>query len=99
MDIYDSEGEFLEVYIVMLLTDNEKLDPFKVIENSFHEEPFSEFGEALLDNGLDHYEGEVVLNTEERCVVKVGELFYVITRAAVESGWEYTVVPQVEFVK
>jgi hypothetical protein len=81
MDIYDSDGEYLEIYIGMLISSNSITKKIGVIGIHYDDdyEPFTEFGSRMLDGGLDR-EVELLFNNSVKCVVKLDDVVYIITR-------------------
>jgi len=105
MDIFDSEGEFDEVFLVMLITDDKiNKTPFQVLGKLYEEYPFKNIGKIIIDNGL--FEGKVVKKTTRVCVIKYYELYYKITYKSLSKNDEYgcrkiiyTITPSNEFKK
>lgn len=63
MEIYDSKGEYLEIFIGMLISSNGLTKKAGVIGIHYDDEyePFKEFGSRMLDGGLDR-EVELLYN-------------------------------------
>jgi len=115
MEIQDSKGEYVEIFIGMLITsdlsskvsDDNIPDPIGVIAIDYIDDndPFEELGTRMLDNGFDE-EGELILNTTKRCVMKYDEIYYIITRKLQSSDkkersntYLYTITPRRQFKK
>ncbi len=81
MEIYDSKGEYLEIFIGMLISSNGLTKKAGVIGIHYDDEyePFKEFGSRMLDGGLDR-EVELLYNDSVKCIVKYDDVVYIITR-------------------
>ena len=87
MKVFNSEGEFDEVFLVMLISD-EKInkEPFQMLGKLYDEYPFKNIGNIIIDNGLD--EGKVIKNTTRICIIKYYDLYYKITYKALTKKEE-----------
>jgi hypothetical protein len=115
MEIHDSKGEYVEIFIGILITSNLSLkisedniqDPIGVIAIDYIDdnEPFEELGKRMLDNGFDE-DGELILNTTKICVLKYDNIYYIITRKLQSTNkkersnnYLYTITPKRQFNK
>lgn len=79
VEIYDTEGEYDEVYIVMLMKDNIINKKEILVKGIRYNDdiPFKEFGKTLIDNGLDN--AKVIYNDINKCIIKYENIYYNIT--------------------
>lgn len=86
MELFDADGEFDEVMIAMIISDNlagavsngEIPKPVQISGERFADSvPFNNIGQAIVDNGLDN--GLVVLNNAEVCIINYNNYYYKIT--------------------
>ena len=76
MEIFDTKGEYDEIFIAMLIKDY--IQPFQVKGKIYLDEnPFEEIGNRLIDNGLEN--GEVLLNDSNKCIIYYDNDNYKIT--------------------
>jgi hypothetical protein len=85
-ELFDAEGEFDEVMISMIISDNlagavndgEIPKPVQILGERFSDSvPFNNIGQAIIDNGLEN--GLVVLNNLEVCIINYDNYYYKIT--------------------
>jgi hypothetical protein len=111
MEIQDSKGEYVEIYIGILIISNLSL---KVIDNKLPDrigviaidyiddnESFEELGKRMINYGFN---GKLILNTSFKCVLQYEDIYYIITRKLRSSNkkersntYLYIIIPQKQF--
>jgi len=79
MEVFNADDEYNEILIAMLIKDfMYENKGFQVKGKRYLDEnPFEEFGNLLIDNGLET--GEIIYNDYKKCILKYEDSNYIIT--------------------